>query len=332
MRSQRRLVSPQTQILQDAFLTTWDTRIVSAGSTASNQVLFPVRSYTGVVYDCVIDWGDGTSNTMWQAFNEAQTLHTYAVEGIYQIKVTGIFPQLYTYNASDKLKLISIDNWGSDPTIEWGSVHEKDFYGFPLTVYPSGGDIFSKVTDGNAMFWVSGLTTLHEDAIFENMTLAYGTFRATAISSLPSNMNLSKLTDGRLTFYACSNLVSLPNGLLLSELTNGSNMFQGTKIPTIPNGVTLNKLENGYRMFYGITQLTSAANIDLASLTAGVQMFYNVTLNTVDYSNLLIRTEASNPNNNVDFHGGNSKYNSSASSARASLVSRGWTIADGGLI
>jgi len=61
-------------------------------------------------------------------------------------------------------------------------------------------------------------------------------------------------------------------------------------------------------------------------------MFRGSTINTVRYSQLLIDLESGNPNDNVTFHGGNSTYNSSASTARANLISRGWSILDGGLV
>jgi hypothetical protein len=60
-------------------------------------------------------------------------------------------------------------------------------------------------------------------------------------------------------------------------------------------------------------------------------MFIGNTINTEDYSTLLINMESNNPNNGVNFHGGNSNYNLAGEVARNALISRvpAWTITDG---
>jgi hypothetical protein len=117
--------------------------------------------------------------------------------------------------------------------------------------------------------------------------------------------------------------------LKMPELTNGNSMFNGSGVTgNLPN-LELKKLTDGFRMFR-FTAITGAPILDLRALTNGGEMFQGVTLPTVDYSNILIRMEANNPNNNVTFHGGNSKYNVAGGVARAALVARGWIITDGG--
>ena len=69
----------------------------------------------------------------------------------------------------------------------------------------------------------------------------------------------------------------------------------------------------------------------LSSLINGSNMFNGNTINTTRYSQLLIDLENLNPNNNVTFHGGNSKYNASGEIARDALIVRVWSITDGGL-
>jgi hypothetical protein len=69
----------------------------------------------------------------------------------------------------------------------------------------------------------------------------------------------------------------------------------------------------------------------LPNLSNGFDMFLGSTINTERYSQLLIDLEEFNPNNNVNFHGGNSQYNAQGQIARNALIARGWTITDGGL-
>ena len=54
-------------------------------------------------------------------------------------------------------------------------------------------------------------------------------------------------------------------------------------------------------------------------------------LSTANYDDTLIGWGAQNVQNGVNIHFGNSTYSAgSAASARATLVSKGWTITDGG--
>jgi len=113
-------------------------------------------------------------------------------------------------------------------------------------------------------------------------------------------------------FSYCYSLTSIPSGLFdnTTEVTNFATCFSNcTGLTSIPSG---------------LFNYTSGAN----NFT---NCFYGVTLSTESYSNLLINLDAYNPNSNVPFHGGNSKHNSSATGALASLSGRGWTITDGGL-
>jgi hypothetical protein len=63
------------------------------------------------------------------------------------------------------------------------------------------------------------------------------------------------------------------------------------------------------------TSLTSfpALNLNkMSGMLGGYACFWDVTLPTSIYSEILIDLAANNPNVGVNFHGGNSKYNSSA--------------------
>ena len=93
------------------FTITVDT--TKAGS-ANDTFVLPLPS--AGIYDYYVDWGEGDAEEHF-VVNTSQT-HVYAAPGTYQIKIRGTFPQIYFANAGDKLKLISIDNWGS---IVWGS-------------------------------------------------------------------------------------------------------------------------------------------------------------------------------------------------------------------
>ena len=204
-----------------------DTRNTSTGSSASNQYKIPLLSEQ--TEPITIHWGDGSSDliTTW---DQSETTHTYAVEGVYNIIVDGVVNGFQYNNIGDKLKQLDITNWGRFNCL------------------------------------------------------------------LPS------------VFYGCVNLTSLAEDIgWINSLLNGDSMFRDNSLTSLPDVM------------------------ELPLLTLGDGMFRDNTINTTRYSQLLIDLENLNPNDNVTFDGGNSKYNSAGEIARDALIARGWIITDGGL-
>ena len=82
-----------------------------------------------------------------------------------------------------------------------------------------------------------------------------------------------------------------------------------------------------------LTTLTFDASVSFASVTTWSSAFTNVTLDTTSYDAILVRNDATNSNTPVTLTGGNSLYTkptSAPATARADLVTLGWTISDGG--
>ena len=91
-----------------------------AGS-ANDTFVLPT---TEAGYDAYVDWGDGGAEQNITG-TPGNVSHTYAAPGSYQVKIRGTFPRIYFNNAGDKLKLMTIDNWGN---VEWSSM-QNAFYG-----------------------------------------------------------------------------------------------------------------------------------------------------------------------------------------------------------
>lgn len=116
---------------------------------------------------------------------------------------------------------------------------------------------------------------------------------------------VSRLNIG--SFYGCSSLLSIDIGNIVSNGADASNQYRGC------------------------TALTTVPLLNLSKVTNATNMFFGVTLTTQSYSDFLIHLATLPLQSGVSFHGGNSKYNPAAATARAYLVSNfGWTITDGG--
>lgn len=93
-----------------AYVFTIDTRNTSAGSSNSDQFQLPTLAATGVPF--TVFWGDGSSDEI-STWNQAETLHTYSSEGVYTVYIVGDFINLAFQDTGDKLKHITVEQWGN---------------------------------------------------------------------------------------------------------------------------------------------------------------------------------------------------------------------------
>ena len=320
---------------------------VDAGET----ITIPGRNVS--TYSGTVIWGDG-AETSYTTYNDAGLSHQFAEAGVYDVEITGQFPAIYFNNSgTSRLALTEVVQWGEVLT---ESNQTRGFYGCTSLTGISWSDYMDNLlTEGTYMFYRTGsLKSLPAGMTLDALTNGYFMFSYSGLTSLPAGMTMSALTNGSFMFRAATSLTSLPAEMTLDALTNGSSMFYQTKLTSLPAGMTLDALTNGNSMFFKTyltslpaemtlnavtngfgmffrTSLTSLpTGMTLGALTNGASMFVDTTINTTRYSQLLVDIESENPNNSVTFHGGGSKYNAAGGVARAALVSRGWSISDGG--
>lgn len=125
---------------------------------------------------------------------------------------------------------------------------------------------------------------------FPSATVLYGAWRGCSSLSAFPLIDTSECTDFSRAWMDCTGL-------------------NGTNFPTL----NMRKMKYINSVYQG-----------------GALCFSGVTLSTTSYSDLLIDLAANNLNTNVVFDGGGSKYNASGATAKATLVSRSWSITDGG--
>lgn len=316
-----------------------------SGATPSDTFRIPANA-PGETYRFKVDWGDGviTSN------HTGNAEHTYAIGGVYDIKIYRKFPRMFFNNSGDRLKLLEVRDWGE---LNYSTNQTGAFYGCNNLTFIAEDENswYNGITNGISMFRGSSLTSLPDNMTLSKLTNGGYMFPNNSFTSLPDNMTLSSLTIGSFMFYNNS-LTSLPDVMTLSSLTNGSDMFLDNLLTTLPDGMLLSSLTNGNSMFRGNLLNTLPDGMTLGSLTVGTNMFrdnpitsaiglnlhkinsgasFMNSANLPNYSEILIDIEANNPNDDVMIHFGGSKYNSSAVTARANLVARGWDITDGGL-
>jgi len=183
------------------FITTWQTE--NAGS-ATKTIVIPT---TGGGYDCWINWGDGSAEEN-AVGTPGDITHVYATTGIKTVKIRGLFPRIYFNNAGDKLKLLTIAQWGN---IAWGSM-------------------------GNAFYGCANLTGTYTDIPnTAGTTIMTSMFRSCTVFNSPIYFNTSSVTDMAIMLFACGVFNQDISGLDVRLVTTMANMLSGANALSTAN-------------------------------------------------------------------------------------------------
>ena len=83
-------------------------------TTASLDFTLPIQDgEDNYKHDFVVDWGDNTTSEV-KSFDASGATHTYAVEGDYNVKITGVCEYFAFNNEGDRLKLIQLNSFNGD--------------------------------------------------------------------------------------------------------------------------------------------------------------------------------------------------------------------------
>lgn len=202
----------------------------NAGS-ASTHFIVPFVS-TGT-YDCLIDWGDGSSSAI-TTWNNPALDHTYGSSGVYTIKITGICKGFRFANAGDRRKILTISQWGN---LNLGNDNGYFFGCTSLlitatdTLNLQGTTIFD-----NAFRQCTALTTIPNLSLWDVSavtTLGNAWNLCTSFNGDPSGWTTTSLQNAAACFNLCSSFERNIGGWDVRQLTNATNLFGSNTIDTV---------------------------------------------------------------------------------------------------
>lgn len=263
----------QANITTDDFVTTWDTE--NTGTSASNQITIPG---TGAGYNYSIYWESLSSSTVTGTIatsTAASQTITFPEPGEYKVAIKGIYPRIYFNNGGDKLKLLTVEQWGSPA---WTSMASA-FYGCAnLTVPATDAPNLSGVTSMGSMF--------HDATSFNNpvnhwdvsnVTSLYRTFRgATSFNQSLNSWNTSNVTSLFETFHTATSFNQPIDSWDVSNVLETYSMFLGATSFNQPlNSWNVSKVTSMHAMFERTPNFNQPLNNwNTASVTAMSRMFY----------------------------------------------------------
>ncbi len=277
--------------------------VITAGADT-----FQLPIYNGGTYNFNVDWGD-SSNDDITAWNDAAANHSYAGAGTWNVVITGTITGWRFNGAGDRTLIHDISEWGP---LNFGSLGAYFYDCTNLTISATDIPDLSGTTLFTYMFWNTAITTIPNINSWNisSITNTNSMFRGTSFNSDISNWDFSSVIDADYMFYPNASFNQDVGGWNITSLTTAAGMFYSAT---------------------SFDQDLSSWDITGIITTTFSNFLNGVTLSTVNYSNLLIGWEAQVEPANCFLHGGNSLYSAgAAATARAALVSNGWTIVDGG--
>ena len=295
---------------KNPFFSTWDTTILSTGSTGADTVQLPLLS-SGGFYNFNVDWGDGNSSNVTNA-TLINATHQYSIAGVYTITVVGLLNGWAFANRGDRLKILDISQWG-----DLKGAGASAFLGCSnLDVSAIDALDVSGITDFSSQFHgCSSLTRLDVSTwdVSQGTNFFFQFRLCTSLTSLDvSNWDVSQGTDFTGQFIVCSLFTTID--------VSAWDVSQGTHFGG---------------QFWGCSSLT---NLDVSAwnVSQAVNLFDFMTgtnMQTVYYDQTLINWEALNLQPGLGINFGSSTYSlgGAAETARNNIIANdGWTITDGG--
>ena len=311
---------------------------LSTGSSTNTQFALPLVS-TGT-YNFVVNWGDGTSNTI-TTWNQAQTTKTYTVIGTYNIKITGTLIGWQFNNTGDRLKLLSINSWGN---LRLGTTQGGYFYGCGNLTLTSVSDVLNLTGTTSlldAFRSCTSLTTVNRinewnvSAVTNMQTTFAG---ATAFNQNISSWNTQAVTTMNSMFSFALAFNQDIGGWNTSNVTNFSNMFNNaTAFNQDIGGWNTSAVTSMNNMFNSATAFNQNIGAWNVSNVTNFSSFMNgKTPTTFSATNLDAiyngwSSRAVKPNLSITF--GTAKYTSAGQAGKNILTGapNNWSITDGGI-
>jgi len=218
-------------------------------------------------YSGVIDWGDGSSNTVLSGTG-VQVDHTFSAVNTFQVKVSGTMPILKFDN---ELGVVSVENLGN---VGLQASHSMFKLCSNLTSANLGN--YTTIIEEQAFYRCSSLTSV----TIGNSVTSIGIGAFFGCNTLPSIIiPNSVISIGSSAFGDCNTLASIiiPNGVTSIEPQTFWSCSGLTSV-IIPSGVT----SIGNNAFEGCTLLGSISCLAMTAPTLGTDVFLNALATTID--------------------------------------------------
>ncbi len=232
---------------------------------SSNNETLTIPCQDVGTFDAVIDWGDNSSQSQVVSYDDSALTHTYANAGTYDVRIAGLFPNIYFNATGDCAKLTRIKQIGNTGLLTL----ERAFIGCNNLTAIDNYDSVSDTSAVTSMAYAFSGTGLIGDVVL-------GCFQGNAVTDMSYMFNGCHMDS-----LVIVDLVDTPN------LINLERMFWfATGLDSVAiYGWDTSKVTN----FHGFARATgmSSFNFDGMAVNSGLdfsQMFYQCGFSEVNVS------------------------------------------------
>ena len=325
------------------FISTWNTRSTSTGSSNSTQITLPLL--LNGTYNFTVDWGDGIIQNITTWDSPLKT-HTYSTPGLKTISISGTIIGWEFLSSGDCKKITEISSWGPLNMRVTGS--SGNFSGCSnLVTLPGSG---RPVLPINCSSFFEGCSSLvggpwyspyalgnFDTSSVTNMSYMFSGCSVLGYDGNMNSWNTSSVTNMSGMFQNAATFNANLSSWNVGSVTNMSYMFAGaTSFNQQITSWNTSNVSNMNSMFVGASSFNqNLASLNISAITNMSRMLYLSGMSQDNYHNLLIgwgTGAGRTARTNVPF-GVSQEFlstNSSAVTGRTYLQGLGWTIIDHG--
>jgi len=246
-------------VVDTVFRTRWKTD--NSGVSTSTEILIPTTTGT---YDCTINGVAKTNSDIVTVGGRTGFLLDFGTAGTYDVAIEGTFPRIFFNNGGDRLKLVSVENWGN---IAWASSMQGAFWGCSNMVFNAADVPDTSAVTSYALAWrnCSGLTSFPSIDTSEGTNFQQAWEGCSGLTSFPS-IDTAKGTNFQQAWSGCNKLTSFPS-IDTAEGTNFQQAWQNCSGLTSFPSLDTAKGTNFFFAWAGCSGLTSFPSIDTSEGT-----------------------------------------------------------------
>ena len=310
----------------DDFIITVDTRRL--GASTNLQFTIPT---TGTGYNYSVDCNnDGVIEAT--GLTDRYTCN-YGTSGVYVLRISGTFPRIYFNNGGDRLKLLSVDQWG---TGQWTSMAQAFYGASNMDVRATDVPDLSRVTSMSNMF-MDAQNLRGESANWNWNTanvqfMSHVFYNAQLFNQDISGWDTSNVRVMRSMFDQAHSFDQPVGNWNVGRVEDMFGMFAYTRNFNQPlNAWNTQNVTNTRLMFANAEAFDQPLNRwNVARITDASDMFQGVKLSTPNYDVTMMNWNAQSVQANVPFSGGLSNYCLSDADRAHLIANSTWTITDAG--
>jgi len=294
---------PQPDFNVGHFISSWKTD--NAGVSGTNQIQLPLVPNGDYYFQ--VDWGDGDVDII-KEWDQKEARHTYATAGTYTITIGGTFRGFVFNGGGDRLKLMSISQWGNSFTIMSNTFRNCTNLTIDATDMPQVENL------QNAFWECRSLTTvpnMKDWDVSQCITLNGTFFNCRLFNTDISDWNTGNVTNTAGAFYDCHSFNQPIGSWDMSKVTSMFAMFERNFVfnQDISSWDTSNVTSMGY-MFAQCTAFNQNIGAwNVSKVTSMGQMFQSATNFNNGESPSINNWNVSNVTNMTSMFNGASTFN-----------------------